>query len=175
MNSTRVISVVHNTSSFDCVLLLHTHKPRSRTEAGDPTVATCSRLLGTYQIKGTIAAPCLLPTDTRQRLHATTGRAVDLAIDLSISLVHRERCVIYCNLMLVCHSPILTSYESHAPYPAYKMKQRKYTVSTVSLKENYIWVRVYAYRPENGLIPARNDEKKQNINHKNKECDKGSV
>jgi len=142
--STRVMSVVHNTPSLECVLPLRTHKPRSRTEADVPTVATCSRLLGTYQIKGTSAAPCLLPTDTRLRLHATTGRAVDLTIDLSISLVHRERCVIYCNLMLVCHSPILTSYQRHAPYPAYKMKQRKYTVSTVNLRENYIWVRIYA-------------------------------
>ena len=136
--STRVVSIVHNPPSFDCVLPLHTLKPRSRTEAGYPTVAKCSRLLGTYQIKGTSAAPCLLPTDTRLRLHATTGRAVDLTIDLSISLVHRERCVIYCNLTLVCHSPILITYQRHAPYPAYKMKQQNYTVSTVSWKENYI-------------------------------------
>ena len=131
----RVISLVHNAPSFDALLPLHTYKPRSRTEADDVTVATCSLLLGTYQIKGTSAAPCLLPTDTRLRLHTTTGRAVDITIDLSISLVYRERCVIYCNLMLVCHSSILISYRRHAPYPAYKMKQRKYTVSTVSLKE----------------------------------------
>jgi len=124
---TRVISLVHNTRSFDCVLPLHTYKPRSWAEAGEATVAACSLLLCTYQIKGTSAAPSLLPTDTRLRLRGTTGRAVDLTIDLSISLVHRERCVIYCNMMLVCHSPILITYQNHAPYPAYKMKQQKYT------------------------------------------------
>ena len=131
-----VISLVHNAPSIR--LRLHTHTPRSRAEAGEAAVATCSLLLSTYQIKGTSAAPCLLPTDTQLRLHTTTGRAVHLSIDLSISLVHTERCVIYCNLMLVCHSPILISYQRHVPQPAYKMKQGKYTVSKISLKENYI-------------------------------------
>ena len=151
------------------------HTPRSRAETGEATVATCSLLLSTYQIKGTSAAPCLLPTDTQLRLHTTTGRAVHLSIDLSISLVHTERCVIYCNLMLVCHSPILISYQRHVPQPAYKMKQGKYTVSKISLKENYIQVRIHAYRAENGLVPAHSDATKQIINQNNKKCDNGNV